>query len=89
MSGKQVLILLHGMGKHTAESFRQEVVDASNNALSRYESYRPVKFEDKVDIHSIGYDHFFESLREKMASSGSSLKTFVQSEMAGTNFTLL
>lgn len=85
MSEKQVLILLHGMGKHTADSFRKEVVDAANNALHRYPSFNTTKFEDKVDIHSIGYDHIFEELREKMAESGSSLQDFIKSELGETD----
>ena len=85
MSEKQVLILLHGMGKHTADSFKKEVVDAANNSLQRYPSYSDLKFETKVDIHSIGYDHLFEDLRQKMAESGSSLKKFIETELGGTD----
>jgi hypothetical protein len=33
---KPVLILLHGMGQHTPESFEKEVTDAANKALSTY-----------------------------------------------------
>ena len=85
MSEKQVLILIHGMGKHTAESFKEEVVTAANNALGRYPSYTNVKFEQQVHIHSIGYDHIFETLREKMAESGSTLKEFIVDELGGVN----
>ena len=81
MSEKQVLILLHGMGKHTADSFKKEVVDAANNALARYPTYNAVKFDDQVYIHSIGYDHIFEALRKKMAESGSALQTFIKNEL--------
>lgn len=85
MSEKQVLILIHGMGKHTAQSFQQEVVTAANNALARYPSFADVKFENRVHIHSIGYDHIFESLRKKMAESGSDLQTFISAELGGVN----
>ena len=30
-NGKPVLVLLHGMGQHTGESFKQEVVNAADN----------------------------------------------------------
>ena len=85
MSEKQVLILIHGMGKHSADSFQEEVVTAANNALSRYPSFADVNFEDKVHIHSIGYDHIFEALREKMAESGSDLQSFITAEIGGVN----
>ena len=85
MSEKQVLVLLHGMGKHTADSFKKEVVDAANNALNRYPSFSANNFEEKVDLHSIGYDHIFEKLREKMAESGSSLQDFIKNELGNTD----
>jgi hypothetical protein len=85
MADKQVLILLHGMGNHTSESFKNEVVTAANNALGRYPSYEYIDFAEKVDIHSIAYDHIFEELREKMADSGSSLQEFISTELGGVN----
>lgn len=81
MSEKQVLILIHGMGDHTAESFQEQVENASNNALERYESYAHVQFEQEVHLHSIGYNHLFEDLREELAESGSNLKEFIASKL--------
>jgi len=85
MSEKQVLILIHGMGDHTAESFQEQVVNASNNALKRYESYRDLQFEEKVHLYSIGYNHLFEDLRQEFAESGSNLKVFIASKLGNVD----
>lgn len=82
---EKVLILIHGMGKHTAESFKKEIITALNNALSRYHSYSSIKFEEKVHVYSVSYDHIFEEQRKKMASSGNSLKEFINNGLNNAN----
>lgn len=81
MSQKQVLILIHGMGNHTADSFQAEVVNASNRALKRYQTYANVKFEQEVFLYSIGYNHLFEKLRQNFAESGKNLKEFISTRL--------
>ena len=51
MSTNPVLILLHGMGDHTADSFKKDVVKATSSALKRYPSHAKVKIEEKTIIH--------------------------------------
>ncbi len=51
---KDVLIILHGIGEHTADSFEKEVVDAANNAIQRYDSYKQLKYEYVIEVISIG-----------------------------------
>ena len=85
MSEKQVLILLHGMGVHTSESFKKEVVDGANNALKRYASYKDINFNDKVHIRSISYDHLFENMRKEMKESGSGIQEFIKNKLGGVN----
>lgn len=78
---KQVLILLHGMGEHTAESFKKEVIRGANNALGRYTSYKDKKFEDEVNIHSISYDEIFEKHRQALKDSGNGLRAFISGQL--------
>lgn len=85
MSEKQLLIVIHGMGKHTPESFKKEIVCAANNALHRYASYTSKKFEEQVYIESIGYDDIFEKMRKEYADSGKTLKKFVSDGLGGSN----
>ncbi|MCP4325416.1 MAG: hypothetical protein GY787_26940 [Alteromonadales bacterium] len=81
MSGKPILILFHGMGVHTADSFKDEVVSAANNALGRYEGYGNIKFEDKVEIVSIGYDKHFEKIRQQLADNASDIADVLKTKL--------
>lgn len=81
---KHALILLHGMGVHTAESFKQQIINGANTALKRYPSYQSIKFEDEVDLKPISYDHIFEERRKALADSGLGVKDLIQ-EMGGVD----
>ncbi|WP_185235941.1 hypothetical protein [Teredinibacter franksiae] len=78
-----LLIVIHGMGKHTASSFKSEVVNGCNNALHRYSSYSGKKIENEVHIESIGYDAIFDKLRAEYAESGKTLTQFITDGSAG------
>lgn len=75
---KKVLILLHGMGVHTAESFKKEVMSGINASLKRYASYQHINFEDDVEIKSISYDHIFEERRKALADSGLAIQDIIK-----------
>ena len=81
---KKVLILLHGMGVHTAESFKKEVISGINASLKRYDSYQHINFEDVVEIKSISYDHIFEERRKALADSGLAIKDIIK-ELGGVD----
>ncbi len=66
---KSILVVIHGMGRHTAEDIKNTVIKAGNIALQRYEKYKNEKFEDYVDVKGIGYDHFFEEERKRIVDS--------------------
>ena len=74
MSKKPVLILIHGMGKHTAASFKEEVLLGANNALGRYDGFKNIKFQDQVKIVSIEYDQFFEEYRKGLAENATGIQ---------------
>ncbi|NQZ89335.1 MAG: hypothetical protein HRT54_17300 [Colwellia sp.] len=82
---KDVLIILHGIGEHTADSFEKEVVDAANNAIQRYDSYKQLKFEDVIDVRSIAYDHIFEEERKKMAENGSTVSKYISDNLGNVD----
>lgn len=85
MSEKPILILFHGMGVHTADSFKNEVVSAANNALGRYEGYSNIKFENKVDIISIGYDKHFEQIRQQLVDNASGITEVLKAKLPGVS----
>lgn len=78
MSTKPVLVTIHGMGNHTADSFKKEVIDAANTALKRYSNTKNEKFESHVIIEPIAYDWIFEEIREQIVESSQSVLTFLQ-----------
>ncbi len=65
---KPIVVLLHGMGTHTSDSFKNEVLEALNPASLLYPMIGG-KFSDLVEIISIGYDDIFNSIREKLANN--------------------
>lgn len=88
-TNKPILVLLHGMGKHTAESFKQEVITGANNALQRYPSYKNTYFEDYVQIESIAYDPIIEDIRDRIASSNKSVTQYLKAEELDDNISIL
>ncbi len=83
MSQKPLLILVHGMGNHTAQSFKTEVVNACNNALQRYPTFKDIDFATQVHIESIAYNDCFEQIRQQYVQSGKELSAFISGGMAG------
>jgi len=76
---------MHGVGVHTADSFKQEVVDASNEALHRYSRYKNDTIEDKVTIHSISYDYLFDDMRKQLAENAQERQSFINTHLTGVD----
>ena len=64
---KPKLILVHGMGQHTADSFKNDFNNACKNAFSLYPDFSGKTAEDYVEIISVGYNDIFDKQREKIA----------------------
>jgi len=64
---KPKLILVHGMGQHTADSFKGDFNNACIKAFNLYPGYSGKSAEDYVEIISVGYNDIFDKQREKMA----------------------
>ncbi|MDJ1138812.1 hypothetical protein [Marinicella marina] len=75
---RKILIIIHGMGNHTEESFLNEFLTASNKALNRYRKYENTKFEDKVKVIPIAYDFIFEKIREEFRESAEPINKFLE-----------
>ncbi|WP_411992099.1 hypothetical protein [Agarivorans sp. DSG3-1] len=73
---KPLVVVVHGMGEHTAESVVSEVSNACNVALKSYKSRNnPEKLiTDFVDIHAIAYDHIFQKEREDIGKNAEKLE---------------
>lgn len=70
---KPILIITHGMGTHTEESFKKEVVDSIMSAYNEYPSFKSKKIEDVIDIECVEYDSILTEHREKMAEDASNI----------------
>ncbi|RKF19866.1 hypothetical protein DBZ36_05250 [Alginatibacterium sediminis] len=81
MSDKPLVLVVHGMGRHSAESVKRSVIEACNYSLASYPSWRTKtakkKIEDYVEIVGIGYDHIFEKERASIASNADALKSLL------------
>ncbi|MDO6447182.1 hypothetical protein Q4493_15530 [Colwellia sp. 1_MG-2023] len=83
---KPVLILMHGVGVHTSDSFKAEVVEAAKKALKRYPSYQQLDFEAEFEaIHSISYDSEFEAMREAISNSASTIENYIKQHLGGVD----
>ncbi|PTQ86728.1 hypothetical protein [Agitococcus lubricus] len=78
MNNKSVLIALHGMGTHTEDSLKKEIVDAANNALRRYPNYESRNIEDSVIIKPIEYNSIFEETRQKISNANQPISQFLK-----------
>jgi hypothetical protein len=72
---KNQLLVLHGMGQHTAESFKKEVYDSLQSALQFYPSLKNHDLESSTDIIGVGYNHIFDQQRSRMAETARDIKT--------------
>lgn len=82
---KPVLILLHGMGIHSANSFKKEVLGGIKSALKRYPTYKKTNFAKEVEIHSISYDHIFEERRKALARAGLGVQDLIENSLGGVD----
>lgn len=64
---RQQLIVVHGMGQHTADSFRDEVLDACRQAGGLYDSLRGEDVAGRFDIVPVGYNDIFDEFRAELA----------------------
>jgi len=64
---KPKLVLVHGMGQHTANSFKNDFNEACKMAFNLYPSFSGKSAKDYVDLVSVEYNDIFDEYREKMA----------------------
>ena len=89
---KQVIILVHGMGNHSAPklqsnergSFGKECIDSLNNAMQMYPSLQSEKIEDHVNFVEIFYNDKFDIARQQMADNGQKFSDFLATAGAST-----
>lgn len=76
MSRQPILIVIHGMGVHSENSFKEEVVSAGNKALRRYPGHEQDDFEKHVEVKPIAYDHIFETVRQRLVNANAPVAEF-------------
>lgn len=73
MTTKASLIIVHGMGEHTEESFKDEIVESLNYALSLYDEWQGKDIRQHIDIIPFEYNSIFNRHRERMAEAAKPL----------------
>ncbi len=72
---KASLIIVHGMGEHTEDSFKSEIVDSLNYALSLYDEWKGKDIQKLIDIIPFEYNSIFNIHRKAMADAGKPLSS--------------
>ena len=75
---KPKLLVLHGMGAHSAEQIKQTVIDAANSALHRYKRFESVQFENEVSVVGIGYDDIFDQERKRLVKNNQTVSDYLK-----------
>lgn len=65
MANKPILVVVHGMGRHTEQSLRSEVETVLGDAYSLYPSLGG-SLLDRFELFPVVYDSVFESYRESL-----------------------
>ena len=68
---KPIVVVIHGMGVHTKDSFKKEIQTPLDNASERFVSID--KFSDTFEVISIAYDEIWNEIREKLADNAGSI----------------
>lgn len=66
---KPTLLIIHGMGNHTEQSFKQQFDSAMADVFKLYPSLSTKAFADYVDVKAIPYNAFFEDYRNNFDGS--------------------
>lgn len=61
------LIAVHGMGNHTEESFKSEVVESVGAAAAQYPSLELANLEDVVSVRVVSYNDIFEDYKNAVS----------------------
>lgn len=64
---KPKLIIVHGMGQHSADSFKKEFIDGCRWAFDLYPGFFGKSPEEYADIIPVAYNDIFDDHRERMA----------------------
>lgn len=73
MPVKPTLILVHGMGEHTGDSFREEITTSLDYALGLYDKWQGKSIQDLVNLLPFGYNDIFNQHREMIADTATPL----------------
>lgn len=76
---KPKLIIVHGMGQHTKESFKKEFIDGCKWVFDLYPGYTGKSPEEYVEIIPVAYNDIFDEHREKMSNRATPILERLQS----------
>lgn len=81
---KSIVLVVHGIGEHTEANLKKTVIDAANEALSRYDDLKGMKYEDYVDVIPVVYDDIFEKERKKIADNSNAILDIIKDSNLGS-----
>lgn len=76
---KPKLIIIHGMGQHTEDSFKEEFVEGCRSAFSLYDAFRGRPPENFVQIIPVSYSDLFDECRQHIVNHQGSFREAVES----------
>ena len=71
---KPIVVVIHGMGVHTADSFKKEVTDPLDTVCSQFTKLKNKKFSEYFEVVSIDYDHIWNKIRKALAENAGSIE---------------
>lgn len=76
---KPIIVLVHGMGQHTTESFSKEFSDGLDAAFALYPSLRDKSPSDFYSAVSVDYNAVFDEFRSERTEAVSSYSSLAES----------
>lgn len=76
---KPKVIIVHGMGQHTGDSFKKEFIEGCQWAFNLYPGYSGKSPEEYVDIIPFAYNEVFDEYRQKMANRAENINDRLKS----------
>ncbi|HAS6763190.1 TPA: hypothetical protein GRI81_09690 [Vibrio parahaemolyticus] len=75
---KPVLVVVHGIGEHTAKSIAETVNLAATNALKRYEFWGDEDFKAHVEVVGVGYNDVFKDALDRIKNQSSTIAEYIK-----------
>jgi hypothetical protein len=76
---RSILVVIHGMGKHDANTIQKTVEACGQTLLERYPTTKDKQFVEHVEVIPVGYDDIFEDERKRIAENNQTISSYIAS----------